>query len=323
MLDEILKRLPQTEDPDLLIGLNTADDAGVYRLTDDVALIQTVDFFTPIVNDPYVYGQIAAANALSDVYAMGGRPLTVLNILAVPADLVDPEMAAEILRGGQDKVSEAGAVVVGGHSVDDAEPKYGLSVTGTVHPGRIVSNAGACAGDRLVLTKPLGTGLMADAFMDGQLSEEAMGLAVVWMVQLNRDASECMVKQGAHACTDVTGFGLMGHALEMAAASNVGLRFHVSKIPSIEGALEVAQERQGGGLRRNRLTFEPRTESDPDVSEPQRRLLFDPQTSGGLLISIGASRAEGLMAALGEREVDARIVGDVVADHPGNVRVSA
>ena len=323
MLDTILRNLPRSEHPDLLVGVNTADDAGVFRLTDDVALIQTVDFFTPIVDDPYVYGQISAANALSDVYAMGGRPLTVLNILAIPGDEIDAEMAGEILRGGQDKVAEAGAVVVGGHSVDDREPKYGLSVTGTVHPDQIVTNSGARAGDRLVLTKPLGTGLMADAYMDDALSEEALRPAVASMIELNQAASEAMVAEGAHACTDITGFGLMGHGRELAAASGVGLRIRASSVPAIPAALEVAALRQGGGLRRNRLAFEPFTDIADDVSESLRRVLFDPQTSGGLLISIADEKADALLDGLRDRQAPAWEIGEVLAGHPGRVDVRA
>jgi selenide,water dikinase len=254
---------------------------------------------------------------------MGGKPLTVLNILAVPGNELDVELAGEILRGGQDKVAEAGAVVVGGHSVDDAEPKYGLSVTGTVHPDRVVTNAGARVGDRLVLTKPLGTGLMADAYMDGEMSEEAFQPAVASMVALNRNASEAMVQAGAHACTDVTGFGLLGHGREMAVASGVGLRIRAFTGLAIPAALELAAQRQGGGLRRNRSAFEADVTFAPEVSEPLRRLLFDPQTSGGLLISVPPKEAEALLSGLSDRQVQAWAVGEVVADHAGRIEVHA
>ena len=323
MLDEILKKLPKVSHPDLLVGLNTADDAGVFRISADVALIQTVDFFTPIVDDPYVYGQIAAANSLSDVYAMGGRPITALNICAFPGDAMDADTAAAILCGGQDKVTEAGAVIVGGHTVDDKEPKYGLAVTGVVHPDRVATNAGARPGDALILTKPLGTGLIFDAYMDEELPEAATQPAVEAMCRLNAAAAEQMAAHGAHACTDITGFGLMGHACEMAAASGVGLRFCAGRIPYFELALQIAEGRQGGGLRRNRLTFAPRAQMAEGVTEAFRRLLFDPQTSGGLLISAPPDAADALLRDLKAADVDAAQVGEVVVDHPGEIEVIA
>ena len=321
MLDAILRKLPTVGHPDLLIGLNSADDAGVFRVSDELALIQTVDFFTPIVDDPYLFGQISAANSLSDVYAMGGRPLTALNILAFPSNGIDPDMVAEILKGAQDKVVEAGGVVVGGHTVDDAEPKYGMSVTGVVHPDQVISNAGAVAGDRLILTKPLGTGLMSDAYMDDAISEEELQPAVDSMVRLNRAASEQMVAHGAHACTDITGFGLIGHGHEMAEASKVGLRIRVSAISVIPAAEKIARDRQGGGLRRNRLAFEAHARIDSRVREPQRRLLFDPQTSGGLLISIPDESAQSLLSSLKAEGVVAAEIGEAVAEGPGEIEV--
>lgn len=323
MLDEILKKLPKIAHPDLLVGLNTADDAGVFRISADVALIQTVDFFPPIVDDPYVYGQIAAANALSDVYAMGGRPITALNICAFPGDEMDVDTASAILRGGQDKVTEAGAVILGGHTLDDDEPKYGLAVTGVVHPDRVATNAGARPGDALILTKPLGTGLIFDAYMDEELPEAATQPAVEAMRRLNAAAAEQMAAHGAHACTDITGFGLMGHACEMAAASGVGLRFYAGRVPYFDLALRIAGKRQGGGLWRNRLTFEPHVQMAEAVSEALRRLLFDPQTSGGLLISVPSGAADVLLQDLKAADVDAAQVGEVVADHPGEIEVVA
>ncbi len=322
VLDAILKGLPQISHPDLLVGLNTADDAGVFRISPDIALIQTVDFFTPIVDDPYLYGQVAAANSLSDVYAMGGRPITALNICAFPSDEMEPEMIAEILRGGQEKVAEAGAVLVGGHTIDDPEPKYGLSVTGIVHPDRVVSNAGAKPGDRLILSKPLGTGLVSDAYMDDAVSEEEMAPVVDSMRALNRIAAEQMVAFGVEACTDITGFGLMGHGREMAVASGVGLRIQFSKIPVFELALRIAAERQGGGLRRNRLTFEPFVRVDGAVTETQLRLLFDPQTSGGLLMAVSGETSQALLTALLEAGLAAAVIGEVVVDHPGQIEVA-
>ena len=309
------------EHPDLIVGLNTADDAGVYRISDDIALIQTVDFFTPIVDDAHTFGQVAAANALSDVYAMGGRPVTALNICAFPSEKIDAATASEILAGGQAKVTEAGAVVVGGHTVEDVEPKYGLAVTGLVHPDRVVTNAGAHPGDRLILTKRLGTGLMSDAYMDGEIDESALQPAIDSMVTLNKAASEAMVAQGAHACTDVTGFGLLGHAREMAAASEVGFRFRASELLTFDLARDIAEARLGGGLRRNRLAFERFTQLADAVSETTRRLLYDPQTSGGLLIAMSPDRSEPLLEALANDGVEAAEVGDVLAGPSGEIEV--
>lgn len=314
MLGAILKDLPRPAHPDLLVGLNTADDAGVFRISPDTALIQTVDFFTPIVDDPYLYGQIAAANSLSDVYAMGGRPVTALNICAFPDGEIEPEVIAKVLLGGHDKVAEAGAVVAGGHTVDDAEPKYGLAVTGVVHPDRVVTNAGARPGDRLVLTKPLGTGLMSDAYID---EEEDVGEADIRegcesMALLNASASQAMVKHGAHACTDVTGFGLIGHGMGLARASGVSLRVRASAVPFFELAMALAERRQGGGLRRNRMAYEPHVGFSGDVSEAWRRLLFDPQTSGGLLIAVAEGDAGALLTDLLAAGLRAAEIGEVV-----------
>lgn len=321
MLDLILKDLPKVNHPDLLVGLNTADDAGVFRIAPDMALIQTVDFFTPIVDDPYAYGQIAAANSLSDVYAMGGRPITALNICGFPSDDVPPEMIAEILKGAHDKVVESGAVLVGGHSVEDVEPKFGLSVTGLIHPDQVKANSGAKVGDRLVLTKPLGTGLMSDAYQNDELSEEDLLPAIEVMSQLNKVASEHMVRLDANGCTDVTGFGLMGHGLEMAVASGVGFVIRASDVPFFDAAYKVAETREGGGLRRNRAAHGKRVHFAKGIAEPVQRLFFDPQTSGGLLIALAPERADDLIVALQEAGIDGRIIGDVVADHPGEIQV--
>lgn len=305
----------------MLVGLNTADDAGVFRISDDTALIQTVDFFTPIVDDPFAYGQIAAANSLSDVYAMGGRPITALNICGFPSDDVPPEMIAEILKGAHEKVAEAGALLVGGHSVEDVEPKFGLSVTGVVHPDQVKTNAGAKVGDRLILTKPLGTGLMSDAFQNDELSEEDLQPAIVSMSQLNRIASEQMVVFHAHGCTDITGFGLMGHGLEMTIASQVGFVIRATDVPIFDTAYQVAKNREGGGLRRNRAARGNLVHFADEIEEPLRRLLFDPQTSGGLLIALASKDADDLIETLQDLGIDARIIGDVVGNHTGEIHV--
>lgn len=306
-----------------MVGMNTADDAGVFRISDDVALIQTVDFFTPIVDDPRQYGQIAAANSLGDVYAMGGRPLTALNICGFPTDEVTPETIAEILRGAQEKVAESGAVLVGGHSVEDVEPKFGLSVTGIAHPDEVKTNAGAQAGDLLILTKPLGTGLMSDAYQNGEISDGDLQIAVDSMAQLNRIAAEHMVARGAHGCTDITGFGLLGHGLEMAQASAVGLRIRASDVPRFDLAVKIAAHREGGGLRRNRAARGRAVRFADAVDEPSRRLFFDPQTSGGLLIAIAPDSADALLASLIAEGIMARQIGEAVAEHPGEIEVIA
>ena len=321
MLDLILKDLPRVSHPDLLVGLGTADDAGVFRISPDMALIQTVDFFTPIVDDPYAYGQIAAANSLSDVYAMGGRPITAMNICGFPSDEVPPKMIAEVLKGAFDKIAESGAVLVGGHSVEDVEPKFGLSVTGVVHPDLVKTNAGARVGDRLVLTKPLGTGLMSDAYQNDELSEEDLLPAIACMSQLNKVASEQMVALNASGCTDITGFGLMGHGLEMAIASGVGFVIRASEVPFFDLALKVVETREGGGLRRNRAAHGKLVHFAKGISEPVQRLMFDPQTSGGLLIALAPGQADMLIGVLKNSEIEACVIGDVVADHAGEIHV--
>lgn len=321
MLDLILKDLPQVSHPDLLVGMNTADDAGVFRISPDTALIQTVDFFTPIVDDPYAFGQIAAANSLSDVYAMGGRPITALNICGFPSDDVPPEMIAEILKGAYEKVAESGALLVGGHSVEDVEPKFGLSVTGVVHPDQVTTNAGAKVGDQLILTKPLGTGLMSDAYQNDELSEDDLLPAIEVMSTLNKVASEQMVALGAQGCTDVTGFGLMGHGLEMAIASGVGFVIRASDVPVFETARKVAENREGGGLRRNRAARGAQVHFSNGIDETTQRLMFDPQTSGGLLIALAPKQANVLIKTLQDLSIDARLIGDVVAEHPGEIQV--
>ena len=235
-----MQALPIQSHPDLLVGMETADDAGVYRLTSEIALIQTVDFFTPVVNDPYTFGQIAAANALSDVYAMGGRPLTALNIVCYPVKTVPKEVLQAILAGGLDKIHEAGALLVGGHSVDDTELKYGLAVTGLVHPEKVLTNGGARVGDRLILTKPLGTGVIATAMKGRLASPEAEAEAIRVMTTLNRLPAACLEIPTVHAVTDITGFGLLGHALEMATASHVEITFFAHQVPVLAAAREYA-----------------------------------------------------------------------------------
>jgi selenide,water dikinase len=282
ILDQVLPLLPRVADPNLLVGFDTADDAGVYRLTPELAIVQTVDFFTPMVDDPFTFGAIAAANALSDVYAMGGRPLTALSILAWPAgnELADLEA---ILKGGASKVHEAGAVVVGGHSVNDPEIKFGYAVTGVIHPDRIKTNCAARPGDLLIFTKCIGTGVISTAIKRGIASEEHIAGAIASMLTLNRAAAEAMEDLEVHSVTDVTGFGLLGHAREMAMGSGVTLEIDSARVRFLEGAREYANAGAiPGGLNNNRDFVESCVESASAVDN----LLYDPQTSGGLLISL-------------------------------------
>lgn len=306
---QVLRQLPAFRHPDLLVGTETYDDAGVFRLRDDLALVQTVDFFPPLVDDPYDFGRIAAANALSDVYAMGGEPLTALNIVGFPDQELAPEVLVEILRGGADVVREAGAVIVGGHSVRDAEVKYGLAVTGTVHPGRIWTNTGARPGDLLVLTKPLGSGILTSAVKRGKLPESALHEAIRVMTTLNRGARDAAVNVGVHACTDITGFGLVGHAFEMAEGSGATITLHARSAPLMDHALEMARAgvltRVAGGAR----TFlADQLMVAEAVEPPLAGVLMDAQTSGGLLFSVAAARCEDLLAQLRETGTPCAVV---------------
>jgi selenide,water dikinase len=322
-LDQLLKALPLPKDPKVLVGLETSDDAGVYQLTEEIALVQTVDFFTPIVDDPFTFGQIAVTNALSDVYAMGGVPLTAMNLVAFSIKTLSPSVLKEILLGGLSKLEEARVALVGGHTVEDPEIKYGLSVTGIVHPAEILTNAGARPGDRLVLTKPLGTGIVSTALKGGMATEEAIRKIVESMAALNRKASEIMKAFGAHACTDITGFGFIGHAQQMAKGSEVGMVVRAREVPVFPEALDYA--RIGlvpGGAYSNRQFFSCCVDLEPDVPSLLVDLLYDPQTSGGLLISLPAEKAEGLVVALREKgERASAIVGEVVEGMPGRLRI--
>jgi selenide,water dikinase len=310
----VLRHLPKPSDPNLLLGIGTGDDAAVYRLSDETALVLTVDIFTPVVDDPYEYGLIAAANAFSDVYAKGGRPLLALNIAAFPRNL-PLDILAEILRGGADKAAEAGVLIVGGHSIDDPEPKYGLAVTGLVHPAKFVSNAGARPGDALYLTKPLGLGVITTGIKQEKTPPEVAAEAVRVMAALNRAASEAMLEAGAHACTDVTGFGLLGHLYEMVDASGAGARIRAAAVPVLDGARELAgQGAVAGGTARNLEWLAGKVRWADGVDEITRILLADAQTSGGLLIASAPERTGALEGALRSRgvEIIARI-GQITA----------
>jgi selenide,water dikinase len=295
----VLARLDLGTHPDLLVGITTGDDAGVFRLRDDLAVVNTVDFFTPVVDNPFTYGQIAAANSLSDIYAMGGRPLTALNIVCWPQSGLPNEMLAEILRGGTEKAREAGTMVVGGHSVADEEVKYGMAVTGVIDPRRIVRNVGARPGDALVLSKSLGTGILMTAFKRDQLDAEYYDSAVQSMTELNAATATAMLNYAIHAATDITGFGLAGHGIKMADGSNVTLAIEESDLPILPGALELCREGMiPGGGRRNREYYGPHVSISDEISDEMGEIVFDPQTSGGLLIALSADDAQKLIADL-------------------------
>jgi selenide,water dikinase len=340
----VLGKLARQQDPNVLVGFDKADDAGVYKISPDLALVQTVDFFTPIVDDPFTFGQIAATNALSDVYAMGGRPLNALTLVCFP-DKGDLDILEQILAGGLSKMVEAGCTIVGGHSIRDEELKFGYAVTGTIHPDRVLANSGARPGDCLILTKALGTGVISTAIKKGKAEQAWIDAAVVSMTTLNKTAAEVVAASSvaearptlpadnkgihvvvnppaiideprvpaAHALTDVTGFGLIGHAREMALASDVSLRLRASVVPLLPGALDCV--RAGfipGGLNNNRDFAECAAEFDAAIPPEVRTLLFDPQTAGGLLISVAAAAADGLLIALRAADIPAALIGEVV-----------
>jgi len=310
----VLRHLPKSGDPNLLLGIGTGDDAAVYRLTDELALVQTVDVFTPIVDDPYTFGQIAATNALSDVYAKGGRPLLALNIAGFPRKL-SLDILAEILRGGAEKALEAGVSIVGGHTIDDPEPKYGLAVTGLVHPARFVSNAGARPGDVLFLTKPIGIGVITTGIKQDMTPPAVAAEAIRVMNTLNRAASEAMMQVGVHAATDVTGFGLLGHLYRMVDASSVAARISAAAVPVLPGAADLAgRGAVAGGTARNLEWLADKVRWAPTIDDTTRILLADAQTSGGLLIAVVPERAAALEHAMRARGVEsiARI-GEIVA----------
>jgi selenide,water dikinase len=295
----VLHQLPAFEHPDVIVGTETSDDAGVFRLRPDLAIVNTVDFFTPIVDDPYVFGQIAAANALSDIYAMGAEPKTALNIVGFPKGALDLEVLREILKGGAERVKEAGAVIIGGHSIIDRELKYGMAVTGVVHPDRVIRNVGVQEGDALVLTKPLGTGIIATALKQRKASKESVREAVSSMVTLNRTGSEIMQNFPVHACTDVTGYALLGHATEMAMGSGVTIVLESARLPILRGAARLAKAGfLTGGCRRNREYLRDKIIVDRSIPEDLVEVAFDPQTSGGLLIALPAGEAPALVEEL-------------------------
>lgn len=318
----MLRRLPASADPNLLVGIATGDDAAVYRLTDELAVVQTIDVFTPVVDDPYQYGAISAANALSDVYAMGARPIFALNIVGFPRTTLSLDILEEILLGGAEKAREAGIVIAGGHSIEDPEPKYGLAVTGLVHPRAIVRNVGAQPGDRLILTKPLGIGILTTGIKQGKTSPQATEAVIRVMGQLNAAASAAMVDVGVHAATDVTGFGLLGHLYKMTSGSAVAARIIYSKIPVLAEARDLARSGAiAGGTERNRSYLQSRVTFE-GLEELDQVILCDAQTSGGLLIAVPPDRLQRLLAALRQRRVDpVAEIGEITSPGDGRIQV--
>jgi selenide,water dikinase len=316
----VLSDIPAQTDDRVLIDFRTSDDAGVYRWESGPAIVQTVDFFTPIVDDPYTYGQIAAANAVSDIYAMGGRPLTALAIAAFPKEGLDHETMRAIFRGGFDKLKEAGVALLGGHTVQDTEIKFGYAVTGAIDPARILSNAGARAGDVLFLTKPLGTGIVGTAIKFDRISPALQDEAVVSMRTLNRVAAEALQGLPAdaiHACTDITGFGLIGHASEMAAASAVTIVIEAGTLPLFHDVLTIAATNRSGGMASNQEHFGPGVEIGDGINPALQLVLYDPQTSGGLLIAASADHADEVDASLRAAGISAPTIGSVASPAPG------
>ena len=313
-IGQLLSGLPQPADPNVLVGFGTSDDAGVYRVRDDLAIVQTVDFFTPIVDDPFDFGRIAATNALSDVYAMGGTPVSALNLVAFSLDQLGGQILTEILRGAAAVAQEAGVAIVGGHSIEDEEPKFGMAVTGIVHPDEVITNASGQAEDALVLTKPVGSGAITTAHKRGL--EPSLEEAVATMTTLNRAAAQAAKNAGAHAMTDVTGFGLLGHLHELAEASGVAAVINAEAVPAIAPALELLQDPEqqavSGGTRRNRAYAEEFTEFAPEVTEARRWLTTDAMTSGGLLVAVAPDRAP---------EVPGAQIGHLTAGTPGTISV--
>jgi selenide, water dikinase len=320
---DIVGALPRSSDPALLVGFETSDDAGVYKLSEGLALVQSVDFFTPIVDDPYDFGRIAAANALSDIYAMGARPLTALSLVAFSLERLGGDLLAEIMRGGADMAGEAGVAVIGGHSIDDPEPKYGMSVTGVAHPEQIVRNSTARAGDVLFLTKPVGGGVISTAAKRGKARAEAIDRCTEVMTTLNGAAAEAAMAVGPSAMTDVSGFGLLGHLRELAAASGVAALVEADSVPAIDGAFELlaGADSLSGGSRRNRDFLAPLTRFGDSVSEERRALLFDAMTSGGLLIATGAQRAGEMADSLAAAAPATTRIGELIEGEPGTILV--
>lgn len=320
---QVLNKLPKITDKNVLVGTDGIDDAAVYKVNDTQAIVQTLDFFTPIVDDPTLFGEISAANSISDIYAMGARPLFALNIVAYPMATLGPEILAQMLLGGSKKAAEAGIFVVGGHSIDDAEPKYGMSVTGIVHPDKIMANSGAKPGDVLILTKPLGVGILTTSVKRGLRTEAQIEAAIHSMASLNRPGAEAIEEIGANSATDITGFGLVGHLCGMAGSSKVGIELNFGALPVLPEAMDfIKQGVVPGGTKKNHKFYAPRVAYDPALGEPEQLLCSDAQTSGGMVISTPAAKADAMVAALKKHKaLCASVIGKVVADHPGTLRI--
>jgi selenide,water dikinase len=318
----VLSHLPQMSDPNVLIGFNSVDDAGIYKIREDLAIVHTVDFFPPIVDDPYDFGAIAAANSLSDIYAMGGKPVTALNIVGYPPQSVPLWALEELLKGGAEKALEAEVSIIGGHTIKTKEPIYGLAVVGTIHPQKIISNAGAKIGDLLILTKPLGTGIITTAIKRNLVDEEVVKRVVGIMASLNRYASESMIETGANACTDITGFGLLGHLYELVQASKTGAKIFMSKIPVIEPVYQLARENVVPGGTLSNLKFaKERADWSKEITEEDKLILSDAQTSGGLLISLPSDKKDKLMQALTAKGISGAVIGEIIEDKRCRIQV--
>ncbi len=317
----VLAGLPKTEDPRVLVSADTCDDAGVFKVSDDLALVQSVDIFTPSVDDPYTFGQIAAANSVSDIYAMGGLPLTALSIIGFPIETMSHRIMNQILRGGVDKMEEAGVSIVGGHSIKDNEVKFGFAVTGTIHPEKIITNAKAQPGDILVLTKPLGTGVIGFASQIGKASAESLNTISQSMAELNKIPAEIMVDMGVKTATDVTGFGLLGHLSEMAAQSKVTVEIFVDRVPVFDRVFDyIRQGMISGAIERNKEFASQYVTTTSGVSEERETVLYDPQTSGGLLIAIHPDGAEELVSRLKKKGIEhTSVIGKVVSKSDGQI----
>jgi len=319
----VLGHLPKQDDPNILVGFNSVDDAGVYKITEDLALVQTVDFFPPVVDDPYDFGAIAAANSLSDIYAMGGKPLSALNLLGFPPQSVPLWAVDKILRGGADKTQEAGVAIIGGHTLKTKEPLYGMAVTGTIHPDKIISNADAKAGDSLVLTKPLGIGIITTAIKKDLVEQNVVKEAVSIMTFLNKSASEAMLEVGINAATDITGYGLLGHLHELVHASKTGAKIYLSKVPVIDFAWELAKQKAvPGGTLANLKFLQDKVDWDKEITREAKFILSDAQTSGGLLISVSKEKEKKLLDTLSSRGVPhSTVIGEIVEDEKCRIQV--
>lgn len=321
---QVLHQIPKLYDPSVIVGYDESDDAAVYKISNDVALVQTVDYFTPIVDDPYTFGVIAATNAISDIYAMGAKPIMGLNIVGFPVDKLPLDVLAQILQGGADKAKEAGIPIAGGHTIDDNEPKYGMVVSGLVHPDKITTNANAKVGDLLILTKPIGTGIITTAMKEDIAPKNAIDEAIKVMSMLNKSAAECMIEVGVNACTDVTGFGLLGHLHEIVSASSVGAEINLSKVPIISGTWELADDLIiPAGTMRNHDFLKDSIIWEDDITYEYQMILCDAQTSGGLLISVPEEKSQTLLDLLTKAGTLAHsVIGKIIDDDKHNIHVT-